>query len=585
MAKSIVEELDPLFNPRSVAVVGATNNFNKWGFFTFSSALDGFPGPVYPVNNRETEVLGRKAYARVTDIPDAVDLVAIVVPAPSVPSVMEDCVAKGVKAAVIISAGFAETGAEGKKLQDEVLRIARKGGIRFVGPNCMGYWSATSNLRAFMFPLPVRDGPLAFVSQGGNVGGAVVISGYHRGVGFHRYVSCGCAADIQIEHYIEYFGEDPAVKVVLAYIEGLADGKRFLEKVSRVTPRKPVIVLKPGKTDAAAKAIISHSGALAGTDDIYEAAFKSIGVLRVDSPEELLDVAIGFLTQPLPRGRNVAILTPGGSYGVLCADACAAEGLNVVKLPQKVIAELDRVFPPRWSRGNPVDPAGDRNFITYLTAPMKLLRVDEVDALIFMGFGGFSIFASLFASFSRDSSGTFSVRVPMQQTPQELLPELRRALESKDVEQIRAALHPVISALAMLTGTHNEQEVEDFCRLVASAVAAGRIDALLLLGAFRPLETTVASQGTSSHRLAPEEAIARFFRSIAEQWVADYGKPVLTTTFFAEDQPRLEGSHYVYRSGTHAARVLAKLVEYKEFLEKAGVSRPAGMIVGSRGRC
>lgn len=585
MTKSIVEELDPLFNPRAVAVVGATNNFNKWGFFTFSSALDGFQGPVYPVNNRETEVLGRRAYARVTDIPDVVDLVAIVVPASSVPSVMEDCVAKGVKAAVIISAGFAETGAEGKKLQDEVLRIARKGGIRFVGPNCMGYWSATSNLRAFMFPLPVKDGPLAFVSQGGNVGGAVVISGYHKGVGFHRYVSCGCAADIQIEDYIEYFGEDPAVKVILAYIEGLADGKRFLDKVSKVTPRKPVIVLKPGKTDAAAKAIVSHSGALAGTDDIYEAAFKSIGVLRVDSPEELLDVAIGLLTQPLPRGRNVAILTPGGSYGVLCADACAAEGLNVVKLPQKIIAELDKVFPPRWSRGNPVDPAGDRNFITYLTAPMKLLRVDEVDALIFMGFGGFSIFASLFASFNRDRDGAFNVRVPMQQAPQELLSRMRRALESKDVEQIKGALRPVISALAMLTGTYNEQEVQDFCHLVASAVATGRIDALLLLNAFRPAEATVASEGASSERLVPEEAIARFFRAIAEQWVADYRKPVLTTTFFPEDQPRLHGSHYVYRSGTHAAKVLAKLVEYKEFLEKIGVAQPAGMVVGSMDRC
>jgi succinyl-CoA synthetase alpha subunit len=574
MTKSIVQELEPLFNPKSVAVVGATNNWNKWGFFTFSSALSGFPGPVYPVNNRETEVLGRKAYVRVTDIPEPVDLVVIVVPAPSVPSVMEDCVAKGVKAGVIISAGFAETGAEGKKLQDEVLRIARKGGIRFVGPNCMGYWSATSNLRAVMFPLPVMDGPLAFVSQGGNVGGAVVISGYHRGVGFHRYVSCGCAADIQIEDYIEYFGEDPEVKVILAYIEGLADGKRFLEKVSRVTPRKPVIVLKPGKTDAAAKAIVSHSGALAGSDDIYEAAFRSVGVLRVDSPEELLDVAIGFLTQPLPKGRNVAILTPGGSYGVLCADACAAEGLNVVKLPQTVIAELDRVFPPRWSRGNPVDPAGDRNFITYLTAPMKLLRVGEVDALIFMGFGGFSIFASLFASFGRDNSGAFTVQVPMRQSPQELLPDLKRALESRDVIQIKGALRPVISALATLTGTYYEHEVEDFCRLVASAVAAGRIDALLLLNAFRPAEPAADTKAASSERLVPEEAIARFFRAVAEQWVAEYGKPVLTTTFFAEDQPRLHGSHYVYRSGTHAARVLAKLVEYKEFLEKIGVRQP-----------
>ena len=193
MSKTIVEELEPLFNPESVAVVGATNNWNKWGFSTFSSALNGFRGPVYPVNNKESEIMGHKAFARLSDIPGPVDLVAFVIPAPSVAPVMEECVAKGVKAAVIISAGFAEVGEEGKKLQDEVLRIARKGGIRFIGPNCMGFWSASSDLRAFMFPLPVEDGPLAFVSQGGNVGGAVVLSGHMRGIGFHRYVSCGCA--------------------------------------------------------------------------------------------------------------------------------------------------------------------------------------------------------------------------------------------------------------------------------------------------------------------------------------------------------------------------------------------------------
>src|SRR4030043_52064 len=373
MGQSIVEDLEPLFNPKSVAVVGATTNWNKWGYSTFTSALNGFRGPVYPVNNKESEIAGHKAFARVTDVPDPVDLAIIVIPSTGVAAVMEDCVAKCVKAAVIISAGFAEIGKEGKKLQDEVLRIARKGEIRFIGPNCMGFCSASSDLRGFMFPLPVEDGPLAFVSQGGNVGGAVVLSGNMRGIGFHRYVSCGCAADIQIEDYIEHFGEDPKVKVILAYIEGLVDGGRFLEKVKKVTSKKPVIVLKPGRTDAAARAITSHSGALAGADEGYAAAFKSIGITRVESPEELLDVAIGFLTQPLPKGRNGAILTPGGSYGVICADACAAEGLNVVQLPDKVITALDKVFPPRWSRGNPVDPAGDRNFVTFLTAPGKLL--------------------------------------------------------------------------------------------------------------------------------------------------------------------------------------------------------------------
>ncbi|MDY7038700.1 MAG: CoA-binding protein, partial [Thermodesulfobacteriota bacterium] len=196
--ESIEKMLDPLFNPRSVAVIGATNSWNKWGFSTFTSTLNGFEGKVYPINNKEKEVLGYSTYARITEIPDdeTVDLAVFVIPAQSVPEVMEDCVEKGVRAGVIISAGFAETGSEGKRLQDEVLGIARQGPIRFTGPNCMGFWSASSQLRAFMFPLPVREGPIAFVSQGGNVGGAVIRMGYDRGLGFHRYISCGCTADI-----------------------------------------------------------------------------------------------------------------------------------------------------------------------------------------------------------------------------------------------------------------------------------------------------------------------------------------------------------------------------------------------------
>ena len=394
----IVKELEPLFDPKSVAVIGATNNWNKWGFSTFSSSLDGFEGPVYPVNFREDKVLGRKAYKKITDIPGPVDLVAFVIPAPSIPAVMEECVEKGVKAGVIIAAGFQEVGDEGKKLQDEVVRIAKKGNIRFIGPNCMGYWSASSNLRAFMFPMPVKSGPIAFVSQGGNVGGAIVMSGYARGIGFHRYISCGATADIQIEDYIEHFGHDPNVKVILTYVEGLNNGRRFMEVAKEVSRKKPIIALKPGKTTAAAKAISSHSGSLSGIDKIYNAVFRECGIIRANTAEELLDYAIGFLTQPLPRGRNVAIITPGGSYGVLCADSCASEGLNVIDLPKETIDEFNKIFPPRWSHGNPVDPAGDRNFLGYLRAPDMLLNLDIIDAIIFMGFGSFSGFSSMLES-------------------------------------------------------------------------------------------------------------------------------------------------------------------------------------------
>jgi hypothetical protein len=469
-----------------------------------------------------------------------------------------------VKAGVIISAGFAEIGKEGKKLQDEVLSIARKGNIRFIGPNCMGFWSASSDLRGFMFPLPVKDGPLAFVSQGGNVGGAVMTSGFMRGVGFHRYVSCGCAADIQIEDYIEYFGQDPEVKVILAYIEGLVDGRRFLDKVKKVTPTKPVIVLKPGKTDAAAKAITSHSGALAGSDEAYEAAFKSIGISRVESPEELLDVAIGFLTQPLPKGRNVAILTPGGSYGILCAEACATEGLDVVKLPDRVIAALDKVFPPRWSHGNPVDPAGDRNLLTFLTAPGKLLKVDEIDSLIFMGFSGFSIFASLFIS---RESGEAAPWVSSREAFREMAAEFTGALISKDTVKIGKTVFPIVSGMASRMGVYHEEDIAELTEIIAAAIVSGRLRVPFLVSAFLPPDSQALTEMGVKNPPTANEASAHFLVALAEQWVASYKKPVLTTTFFTSDQPRLQGTHYAYSSGRHAARVLIKMVEYKEYLE------------------
>jgi len=490
---------------------------------------------------------------------------------------MEDCVTKGVRAGVIITAGFAETGAAGKQLQDEVVRIARRGGIRFVGPNCMGYWSASSNLGAFMFPLPVRDGPLALVSQGGNVGGAVVVSGYQRGLGFHRYVSCGCAADIQIEDYIEHFGSDPAVKVILAYIEGLEDGRRFVDKVRGVTTKKPVIALKPGRTAVAVRAIKSHSGAMAGSDAVHDAAFEKAGVIRVESAEELLDVALGFLTQPLPRGRNVAIITPGGSYGVLCAEACASEGLNVIELPDETIAALDKVFPPRWSRGNPVDPAGDRNFIAYLTAPGKLLRLDEVDSLIFMGFGGFSGFASMVSAQASTFAGPFQPLLSSARRFEELAPALAPVLGSGRVSEITKVVRPAVSMLASALGVEDEEEVDEFTQLVSSAIAAGRFDTSRLSRPPRPPASTSGGGMGAPRRGTLADAIDYFLGGLMRHLVETYDKPIITTTF-TEELSRLRGGHYSYPSGQRATRVLTKLVEYEEYLRREGVHREQTLV-------
>jgi succinyl-CoA synthetase alpha subunit len=571
MERDITKELDPLFNPKSVAHIGATNNRNKWGFSTITSLINSFKGPIYPVNIHEELIQGLKVYKRVTDIPGPVDLAVFTIPSERVAAAMEECVQKGVKSAVIISAGFAEIGPEGQKLQDEVYAIARRGNIRFIGPNCMGYWSASSSLAAFMMPLLVRDGPLALVSQGGNVGAAVVVAGYDRGVGFRHYVSCGCAADVQIEDYIEYFGEDPEVKVIMTYIEGLNNGARFTEVVSRVTQKKPVIVLKPGKTEAAAKAIRSHSGAMAGSDEIYSAAFKKMGATRVDGPEEMLDVAIGFLTQPLPKGRNVAIITPGGSYGVLCADACEEDGLKVVKLPDKTVQELDKIFPPRWSRGNPVDPAGDRNFIAYLIAPAWLLDIKSVDSLIFMGFGGFSLFGSLILQQrSRQEQQMKPEDFAQRDSALKAIIPIIEDIKSDNVFKAETAIKTLINMLGWVLGIQDKMEIEDLAAMVIAAKRSGKIDDVLVDNLLDLASGRAALANSGRTRIdIINDMIGRLMRGLSAQWIESYGKPVITTTF-TEEQVKLIGNHYDYTSGKRAARVLVKLTEYYEYLAKTG---------------
>ena len=495
------------------------------------------------------------------------DLAVFVIPPPGVRVTMEDCIQKGVKAGVVITAGFAEIGPEGKRLQDELLQIARRGPLRFIGPNCMGYWSASCNLRAFMFPLPVQKGPIAFVSQGGNVGGAVLRMGYERGLGFHRYISCGCTADIQVEDYIEHFGQDPEVKVILAYIEGLGDGQRFLEKVRRITPHKPVIALKPGRTEAGTKAITSHSGALAGSSDLYDSVFKKAGVLRVNTADSLLDVAIGLLTQPLPKGRNLGIITPGGSYGVISADACAALGLNVIPLSDDTISQFDRIFPPRWSRGNPVDPAGDRNFIAYMQAPEMLLKLPEVDAMIFMGFDSFANFSSVFATISSKLSDSL---IAFMKELSNLVPDGPLDHQASDKQWMNKLINKVVGVFFSFFGTSDPEEVKAFGRRQAELMSSDTIAATLgerLASVFQEFKA------------GKVENIGALFGQIFQplldalllNWIEAYRKPVITTSFMGQVPSVSPMGRYAYPFAEQAAFVLSKLVEYSEFLKREGM--------------
>jgi len=382
----ISDRFEPLFNPNSVVFVGASRNPGKWGFIILANILNGgYEGRVYPINPKEKEILGLEVHSSIEGLPEIPDLAVIVVPPPSVPGVVAECVKKGIKAALVITAGFAEIGAEGERLQNETVRIARQGGMTMVGPNCQGIISISSKLHALMPPLFPPPGPLSIVSQSGNVAGTVARKCMSRGFGFSKYLSTGNEAALHCEDVFEYLAEDPETKVILSYIEGFKDGRRFLETAKRVTAKKPIVMLKAGGTIAGAKAAKSHTASLAGSDSIFDAVCKQAGVIRVRDMDELFYVGAALAGGFMPKGRRVGIITGGGGWGVLASDACAMAGLEVVELPEETIKELDTFLPSWWSRGNPVDLVAGLRPGDVQNSFEVLLACPNIDGVILLG--------------------------------------------------------------------------------------------------------------------------------------------------------------------------------------------------------
>lgn len=379
-----------LFEADSIAVIGAKNAVGSWGQDAMKAAIDSAKAKVgrkiYPVNPRETEVMGLKAYKSVMEIPGPVDLAFIVVPAAATPQVFRECAVKKVKAAVVISAGFSEADEEGKKLETEITQIAHNAGMRFTGPNCNGHADMYSRITSIGFANTISAGPLALLSQSGTLGASIMQAACGRGIGISKYVATGNEADLRMEDFLEFLAGDIHTKIIAAYIEGLREGRRFYELAKEITKSKPVIVMKSGTTDAAARAAKSHTGALAGTDNIYTAAFKQAGIIRVEDEEELCDVAIALRDIPLPCGKKVAILTIGGGFGVTTAEICEKEGLEIASLEPQTLEKLATILPARWNPGNPVDLVGLRpagGGISIGDECLKLLLKDNnVDAVI-----------------------------------------------------------------------------------------------------------------------------------------------------------------------------------------------------------
>jgi acetyl coenzyme A synthetase (ADP forming)-like protein len=380
---AVTASLRPFFQPKSVAVIGASRRRGSIGGELFRNVLAAdFSGAAYPVNRDGEPVSGVPAYKSVANVPEVVDLAVVCLPGPLVLDAAEAALASGVKALCVISSGFAEVGAEGRQRQERLLGLVRAHGGRLVGPNCLGIAVPRLGLNATFGPRPLPPGPIGFSSQSGALGLALLEKASERRLGFSSFVSIGNKADVSSNDLLEWWEDDDETKLVLLYLESFGNPQKFARLARRVARRKPVLALKSGATEAGARAASSHTAALATSDIAVEALFRQAGVIRAGTLEELLDAAALLSSQPLPRGRRVGVVTNAGGLGILCADACAASGLELPELSQETRATLQPLLPEDASLANPVDLLGSATEATFEAVIPALLDDKKLDSLI-----------------------------------------------------------------------------------------------------------------------------------------------------------------------------------------------------------
>jgi acetyltransferase len=375
--------LDVLFAPKSVAVIGATERAGSVGRTILWNLISNpFGGTVFPVNPKSRAVLGIKAYPNVTDLPEPVDLAVVVTPAPTVPGIIGQCADLGVKGAIIISAGFKEIGPAGVELERQVLAEARRGRMRVVGPNCLGLMRPRGGLNATFAGAMALPGNVGFISQSGALCTSVLDWSLKENVGFSAFVSIGSMLDVNWGDLIDYLGDDPYTQSIVLYMESIGDARVFLSAAREVALNKPIIVIKAGRTEAAAKAAASHTGALAGSDEVLDAAFRRCGVLRVNTIGELFNMAEVLAKQPRPAGPRLTILTNAGGPGVLATDALIGAGGTLAPLAPETIQALNKILPAHWSHGNPIDILGDAGPDRYAQSLDIALKDPNSDGLL-----------------------------------------------------------------------------------------------------------------------------------------------------------------------------------------------------------
>jgi len=391
-------ELDRIFDPRSVAVIGASPNPLKWGNWMSKRLIESsYKGDIYLVSTKGGVIYGRQAYKNIQDIKDPVDLAIVGIPAQFVTEAVEECARKGVKGIIIVTAGFGETGEEGKKTEKRLIDIAHSGGSRIIGPNCMGIFNATNSLNTS--PLPLPPGFIGFITQSGNFAMDVNACVRRHGLGYSKWVSVGNQIDISLYEYLDYVKDDSNTKVILLYVEGLyrgsnKDGKEFLRIAKETTKKKPIVAIKIGTSSAGVRSAASHTGSIAGSNEIYTATFKQAGIIRVTNSSELLDVGEALAKCPLPTGNRIAILTDGGGHGTMACDAAERYGLSVPVLSSETQEKLMKILPPQASTKNPVDFAGgaEADLWNFVRCSEIILDEKNIDALMIVGqWGGYGI--------------------------------------------------------------------------------------------------------------------------------------------------------------------------------------------------
>jgi len=376
-----------LFHPRSIIVAGASSNAAKWGGSLLVNLVsEGFPGTIYPINARGGGLLGLPAYTDISEVPGNADLALAAVPAAQLPAAIRACAAKGVKALVAVTAGFGEHSEEGAQLEREVARVATEEGVLLLGPNTVGLVNTAERLIGLgAVALDIMPGSAGLFSQSGNVAIALMLHALEAGLGIGKFVGVGNEALVTATELLDYFAHDTDTSLVLAYMEGVRDGRSFMAAASRATARKPVVILRGGTSETGGRAAASHTGALAGSHEVFRAAARQSGLIVTTDQNDLIDTALALSRTPLPPGDRVAVMSSGGGWGVLCADELNRQGLRTALLSPSLVADLDRILPQLWSRRNPLDLVATIELDAVSYTLEQLLADEAIDAVIMLG--------------------------------------------------------------------------------------------------------------------------------------------------------------------------------------------------------